>query len=460
MANRIEGFNFEQRHGKQRVRVARVWRNNDGRHTIVEWNVGISLLSDCVSAYTRDDNSDIVATDTMKNTAYIAADHDSQHQMAKISVATASKEIKVYVKAKECKEELSVEEFAVRLAKHFTSLYQQVTTAIVRIVEKPWERVHVDGQPHEHGFKLGSEKHTTEVILKKSGALRVTSGIEGLSLLKTTKSGFEGFIRDKYTALPDTRERILATAITASWKYQYESIFSIPQKPLYFTERYLSVKKALADTFYGPPKEGVYSPSVQSTLYHMAKTVLNGFPDIEAVQLKMPNIHFLPVNLSNKDNTIVKVRLFCYVIWHITQQAFLKLSFPFILLSAMLLFISHPLFPCKVVVHCGVQYILPSWCLQPSPFIACLKSTIPVVSSLSSSSVTVVWKLLFLFPYWNWYSLGFTGSIHLMMRYPSLTHENLFLLFRCLQFEDDVYLPTDEPHGSIEATLSRFWSKM
>ncbi|XP_068343377.1 uricase-2-like isoform X3 [Pyrus communis] len=307
MANKIEGLSFEQRHGKQRVRVARVWRNNDGRHSIVEWNVGISLLSDCVNAYTRGDNSDIVATDTMKNT--------------------------VCVKAKECKEELSVEEFAVRLAKHFTSLYQQVTTAIVKIVEKPWERAYVDGQPHEHGFKLGSEKHTTEVIFEKSGALWLTSGIEGLSLLKTTQSGFEGFIRDKYTALPDTRERILATEITASWKYQYESIFSIPQKSMYFNERYLSVKKALADTFYGPPKEGVYSPSVQSTLFHMAKTVLKGFPDIAAVQLKMPNIHFLPVNLSSKDNTIVK-------------------------------------------------------------------------------------------------------------------------------FEDDVYLPTDEPHGSIEATLSRFWSKM
>ncbi|TQD79908.1 hypothetical protein C1H46_034540 [Malus baccata] len=62
-----------------------------------------------------------------------------------------------------------------------------VTTAIVKIVEKPWERAYVDGQPHEHGFKLGSEKHTTEIIFEKSGALRLTSGIEGLSLLKTTK---------------------------------------------------------------------------------------------------------------------------------------------------------------------------------------------------------------------------------------------------------------------------------
>ncbi|PON84380.1 Uricase [Trema orientale] len=307
MANKVDGFNFEQRHGKARVRVARVWRNRGGRHFIVEWSVSISLLSNCVAAYDRDDNSDIVATDTMKNT--------------------------VYAKAKECTEQLSVEDFAVLLAKHFTSYYRQVYAAIVKIVEKPWERISVDGQPHEHGFKLGSERHTTEVIVEKSGVLKLTSGVEGLALLKTTKSGFEGFIRDKYTALPETRERILATEVTASWRYSYESVSSIPQKPLYFAERYLDVKKVLADTFFGPPKEGVYSPSVQSTLFQMAKTVLNRFPDISSVQLKMPNLHFLPVNLSSKNNSIVK-------------------------------------------------------------------------------------------------------------------------------FEDDVYLPTDEPHGSIEANLSRFWSKL
>ncbi|KAE8037976.1 hypothetical protein FH972_010524 [Carpinus fangiana] len=82
------------------------------------------------------------------------------------------------------------------------------------------------------------------------------------------QSGFEGFIRDQYTALPETRERLLATEITAAWRYSYESLSSVPQKPHYFTERFL---------------------------------------DISSIQLKMPNIHFLPVNLKNKDNqTIVK----------------------------------------------------------------------------------------------------------------------------------------------------------
>ncbi|KAH1038108.1 hypothetical protein J1N35_039851 [Gossypium stocksii] len=309
MAKELEGFNFEQRHGKARVRVGRVWRSKDGcRHFMVEWNVNISLLSNCVAAYVRDDNSDIVATDTMKNT--------------------------VYVKAKECSEQLSAEEFAILLGKHFTSFYPQVFTAIVKIVEKPWERISVNGQPHEHGFKLGSEKHTTEAIVQKSGVLQLTSGVEGLSLLKTTQSGFEGFIRDKYTALPETRERMLATEVTASWRYSCESVSSIPQKSLYFNEQYLNVKKALVDTFFGPPERGVYSASVQSTLLQMAKAVLGRFGDISSVKLKMPNIHFLPVNISSKDH----------------------------------------------------------------------------------------------------------GSI--------------------VKFNDDVYLPTDEPHGSIEASLGRFWSKM
>uniref|UniRef100_A0A8R7QA30 factor independent urate hydroxylase n=1 Tax=Triticum urartu TaxID=4572 RepID=A0A8R7QA30_TRIUA len=69
----------------------------------------------------------------------------------------------------------------------------------------------------QSGFKLGSEKHTTEVTVKKSGSLLINSGIQGYSLLKTTQSGFEGFVRDRYTLLPETRERIVATEVTAWW---------------------------------------------------------------------------------------------------------------------------------------------------------------------------------------------------------------------------------------------------
>ncbi|GLJ55651.1 hypothetical protein SUGI_1195240 [Cryptomeria japonica] len=256
---------LEQKHGKSRVRVARVWRQPDGTQIFVEWTVNISLYSDCIPAYTDGDNSDIVATDSMKNT--------------------------VYAKAKECLEQLSAEEFGILLGKHFTSTYPKVTSATIKIVEKPWERILINGTPHEHGFKLGTEKHTTEININKCGEVHVTSGVEGLALLKTTQSGFVGFIRDRYTLLPETKERILATEISAVWRYS--------KKPSCYTTAYISVRKLLVDVFFGSPHEGVYSPSVQNTLYFMAKAVLHRFPEIESIRLSMPNLHFLPVNLPN-----------------------------------------------------------------------------------------------------------------------------------------------------------------
>ncbi|CAD6235772.1 unnamed protein product [Miscanthus lutarioriparius] len=277
-----ENFQLQSRHGKSRVRVSRVWRRPAaaGGHVIVEWNVAVSIVSDCRPSYISSDNSAIVATDSIKNT--------------------------VYVKAKECTEVVPMEEFAVILGRHFTSLYPQVSEATVTIVERPWERVAVDGKPHSHGFKVGVEKHSTEVIVKKSGSLLINSGIQGYSLLKTTQSGFEGFVTDHYTLLPDTRERIVATEVTAWWRYPFEHVSQLPSKPFCFTQRYQDVKKVLAETFFGPADVGVYSPSVQNTLYLMAKEVLTRFPDISSIQLRMPNLHFLPVNLGSKETPLVK----------------------------------------------------------------------------------------------------------------------------------------------------------
>jgi urate oxidase len=103
------------------------------------------------------------------------------------------------------------------------------------------------------------------------------------------QSGFEGFLRDKYTLLPETRERMLASAIRAVWSYS--------SKPADYQKTYREVKDILVSTFFGPPHEGIYSPSVQKTLYKMAQAVLSRFPEIESVYLNMPNIHFLPVNM-------------------------------------------------------------------------------------------------------------------------------------------------------------------
>jgi urate oxidase len=261
----MEGFALQHQHGKAKVRVGRLWRGATSQeHRFVEWNVSVSITSFVLPAFTDGDNSKIVATDSIKNT--------------------------IYYLAKQCTEELSLEDFGVVVGQHFLRTYPKIVTgAKVILSQKPWERVVVDGVEHNHGFTLGSGKHTAEVIIGSNGCVKVTSGITDLSLLKTTQSGFEKFVRDQFTILPDTDERMLASTITGVWCYS--------GKPANYQKSWEAVKKVLMDTFFGSPSTGVYSPSVQHTLYQMAKSVLVRFPEIENIHLNMPNIHFLPVNL-------------------------------------------------------------------------------------------------------------------------------------------------------------------
>ncbi|KAL3677186.1 hypothetical protein R1sor_027134 [Riccia sorocarpa] len=258
----IGDYELEHQHGKARVRVARVWREGN-THVMVEWSAAVSLRSKSLSSYSEGDNSAIVATDTIKNT--------------------------IYVLAKRCAKSLSVEEFGVMLGEHFVSTYPEVTAAHISMIQRPWERVSVDGLQHEHGYRMGLENRTADVRTTKDGKSRVTAGVSDLRLLKTTKSGFEGYIRDKFTLLPETKERMMASSIRSVWSYS--------RKPSDYNEVYATVKNILETTFFGPSKGGVYSPSVQKTLYLMAKEVLIRVPEIESVYLNMPNIHFLPVNM-------------------------------------------------------------------------------------------------------------------------------------------------------------------
>lgn len=263
MGDRLVEAELEQhRHGKTRVRIGRVWRDGP-RHTFVEWSVSVLLSSHCEPAFTVGDNSGIVATDSIKNT--------------------------VYAKAKACTNVISMEDFGILLGQHFVNTYPVVRGAQVNIIEKPWESLVIGGKVHSHGYKLGKGSHTCEVIVSDNGSVIVSSGIEGLAVLKTTQSGFEGFIRDKFTLLPEVRERILATEVQSVWRYH--------SKPSCYNQAYETVKGTLIDVFFGPLETGVYSPSVQNALYLMGQEVLRRLPEIKTIKLSMPNLHFLPVNM-------------------------------------------------------------------------------------------------------------------------------------------------------------------
>ncbi len=248
----------ENRYGKSRVRLSRITRHAD-RHYFNEWTVHVLLRGDFESSFTEADNSKILPTDTMKNTVYSIA-RDS-------SAAT-------------------IEEFAMELGDYLLDNQPQVSKAAIGIEEKAWERMLVDGVPDANTFRLGgSELQTVDAERERGGAWSVTSGVDGLVILKTTKSAFTGYIKDKLTTLKPATDRILGTRATVEWDY------ASPASDFGAVRR--RVVAALLREFAAHK-----SMSVQHTLFDMGKAALESAPEIARIKLAMPNLHHLLADLS------------------------------------------------------------------------------------------------------------------------------------------------------------------
>jgi urate oxidase len=248
----------ENQYGKSRVRLSRITRDGD-RHHFQEWNVRVLLQGDFDDSFTNADNSKVLPTDTMKNTVY---------SLARDSGAA------------------TIEEFSIELGDYLLVNNAQVTAVTVEISERAWEPMNVDGKPEPHTFKLaGPELQTVRAARKKGGHWLVTSGVDGLTILKTTKSGFEGYVKDRLTTLKPVSDRIFGTSATATWQ------FSSPN-PQYSKVR-VQVVSALMKEFADHD-----SKSVQHTLFDMAKSALAAAPEIARITLTMPNLHHLLADLS------------------------------------------------------------------------------------------------------------------------------------------------------------------
>lgn len=116
-----------------------------------------------------------------------------------------------------------------------------------------------------------------------------------MKIMKTTQSGFEGFIVDEYTTLKDTRDRILATEIYC--EYAFVDDVDIDSAP--FASIAESIKKTTVELFAGPYDVGVYSASVQQTIHQVGNAVLERFPLIKSIKFALPNIHFYAVNFND-----------------------------------------------------------------------------------------------------------------------------------------------------------------
>jgi len=246
------------RYGKSLVRVMKVRRDPKSKHhEIRELTVNIGLEGEFTTAHTMGDNAGVLPTDTMKNTVYV---------MAKIDPID------------------SIESFGLTLARHFVSTVPHVAKARVEITETQWHRIQSHGAPHPHTFhRVGPETPTCTVESERSNE-RITSGIRGLVILKSAQSGFSRFLRDKYTTLKETDDRIMGTSVTASWPVAPAADFNAARA---------AIRTALIDVFAAHD-----SLSVQQTLYAMAEGALAACSAIGEITLSLPNKHCLLVDLA------------------------------------------------------------------------------------------------------------------------------------------------------------------
>lgn len=248
----------ENRYGKSHVRLMRVKREPQG-HEVREWTVEVLLEGDFVSCFTNGDNSKILPTDTMKNTVY---------SLARKSQAWC------------------MEDFGKELVDFLLSRNPQVSAAEVSLSEKDWKHAKARGKPHPTTFVQASgERQTAKVQRAQRGEVSVVSGIDDLIIMKTAGSGFEGYIQDSLTTLPPTSDRLFGTALRANWRYQSAGAD--------FAGLRCRIREILIDIFAAHE-----SKSVQHTLYAMGEAALKNVPEMKDIELTMPNIHCLLVDLS------------------------------------------------------------------------------------------------------------------------------------------------------------------
>ena len=251
----------DNQYGKAENRLVRVYRDTP-RHDIRDLNVSSALRGDFREAHITGDQAAILPTDTQKNT--------------------------VFAFAKE-KGVRSIEEFGLTLGDHFIHQTPKATGARIEIEEYFWDRISIDGSPHDHSFvRNGAETRTTVVTVEGRGENRqawVVSGLKDLIVAKTTGSEFWGYLRDEYTTLKETTDRILATSLVARWRYDTLDVD--------FDKSYEQIRAMLLKRF-----AEVHSYALQQTLYAMGESVLQEYPEVAEIKFKAPNKHHFLVDLS------------------------------------------------------------------------------------------------------------------------------------------------------------------
>jgi len=240
-------------YGKAETRLVTVRRDGE-RHHITDLNVSIALRGDMTASHLHGDNAHVVPTDTQKNTVFAFAREQPVGE---------------------------IEDFALRLGRHFVSSFEYITGARVLIDQYGWDRI----DDHPHGFRRSSDEKRTTAVTVAGDQAWVVSGLRDLVVLKSTGSEFHGYPKDRYTTLPETTDRVLATAVNARWRYGRQNVD--------WATTFGSVRATLLTAF-----ADTHSLALQQTLYAMGEAVLAKHDDVAEIRLSLPNKHHFVVDLS------------------------------------------------------------------------------------------------------------------------------------------------------------------
>ncbi|MCU1423021.1 MAG: urate oxidase [Microbacteriaceae bacterium] len=247
----------DNQYGKAENRVVRIYRDTK-RHEIRDLNVTTALRGPFAPAYLSGDQSNVLPTDTQKNTIFAFA---------------KSKGI------------LAIEDFGLELARHFVGDVDPVEGARIEIEEYAWERAVVYGAQHDHTWlRKGQEVRTAAITVDAAGE-HVIAGFKDLVILKSTGSEFAGFLKDEFTTLPETHDRVMATSLDVKWRYigtdvEWDAV-------------YADVKRLMVREF-----ATLQSLALQQTLWHMGTAVLEAYPQIAEIRLKAPNKHHFDYDID------------------------------------------------------------------------------------------------------------------------------------------------------------------
>jgi urate oxidase len=248
---------LQKTYGKARVRVMRIDRRDD-RHVARELTLRAMLTGHFGGAFTDGDNSTSTATDTVKNVINV---------VARESVT------------------LGNEPFCAAVAQRLLDLYASMESVTVTGHETKWSRLAVDGTPHAHSFVLDGNGQPFATVVATRDGITTRSGISGFTFMKTTQSGWEHYIQDRYTTLPETDDRILATSMDASWDWH-----AVPDDCEVTNAKVMTTLMTVFAT--------TYSKSLQDSLYRMGEAALAAVPELATISMACPNKHYIPINLG------------------------------------------------------------------------------------------------------------------------------------------------------------------